>query len=129
MTWTTLLDLTAAGMVGAALGHLAGVAYVLDRRRMARHADAAVRALVADVRAAADRARREADREDVSCMTRPPRTDAADRVLVADPDHPPIRGGCLDCLATRSATTDPDGTVHVRTRHDPTCPAITIRKD
>lgn len=48
MTWTVLLDAAAAGMVGAALGHLAAVAYVQDRRR-----------LVADVTARVDRARQE----------------------------------------------------------------------
>ena len=48
MSWTELLDLAAAGMVGAALGHLAAVAHVLDRRRLARHAVAAVAALLAD---------------------------------------------------------------------------------
>ncbi len=57
-----------------------------------------------------------------------PRTDAVDRVLVADPEHAPIPGGCDDCLATRSATARPDGGVLVRTTHDPTCPATITRK-
>ncbi len=55
MTWSVLLDLAAAGMVGAALGQLAVVTYELDRRRLARHTDAAVRALMVEVAELADR--------------------------------------------------------------------------